>query len=1001
MGAITTTRRSFLALAGIAGAAATLTGVRGPQALAEATGREEGKNVQRIRTSCRGCGKYECGTFVTVEDGKAVRIEGDPTYPGTLGNCCAKSQASIQAAYHPDRLLFPMKRTNPKGEDPGWVRISWDEALSTIASKMNEIREQYGGSSIFTAMGTSRLYAMDAATIAMLFGSMNFVSPAQVCKGPRTGLHRMTDGGELHFCENVIQPKVFCQWGSGLEVSNYDDAGRVAVDNAMNASCYINVDSRMSNLAKEADYWLNPRPGTDIALALAWTKIIIDEELHDDLFVKRWTNASFLVAPDAPRTTWTRGATLAELGIGGTQYVDTILLTEDQVVEGGSPYRFMAWDNLNNCLTYLDSETGLWEGEEFSPQYVAGSEDYLHAAGMWDLYEWKEAQGHYASEDSLRPGMTAPFVPDLSTFNPEKDPALWGEFDVTLLDGTVVKAVPVWQYYYDNNVAEWTCEKAEEVTGVKADLIRESCLAYATRVDPESGYGNGAVVYAVTHEHTGNAIRVQHALQSIDVLLGNTDIPGGHRGPSRPASIRPDQSVEFLGPSFGTGGTAPDMEAIMKQMTAGFVINGSSDATAIYAACKTGNPYPLKGAITMAGGILNQSNITEAWEGMKALDFFAEINLWHDPISDLADILLPAKHWLEVECPRTSQGAGGYYGALIQCIDAPGECKWDIDFTIELYKAAGVPFWNPMMYPDAPDQWADGSFTREVTVSCTGMTWDEYKTQFIENGWFDNRKTNPNGFGCARRFETGWFRHWFDGKPGFLTPTTRNELWITNLEAQMHDETGLSWALPMYVEPKSSPYSTWHEEAAQNPENPNASKYADYTAENYPYTLSTGRRIPVYFHTEHRQLPWCREVWPVPRLEVNPKDAEELGLEQGDWAWIETPFGKIRQCVDVNASVAPSVMSAEHSWWFPELKKPGKGFDLCGCNCLVDSYSQCEAMGSPQLRGYLAKVYKATPENSPFNNPVPCDDDGTPIITSADDPRLKEWQPNYDLGKEA
>ena len=152
----------------------------------------------------------------------------------------------------------------------------------------------------------------------------------------------------------------------------------------------------------------------------------------------------------------------------------------------------------------------------------------------------------------------------------------------------------------------------------------------------------------------------------------------------------------------------------------------------------------------------------------------------------------------------------------------------------------------------------------------------------------------------------------------------------------------------------------------------------------------------MYFHSEHRQLPWCREVWPVPRLEVNPKDAEKLGLKQGDWAWIETPFGKIRQCVDISPNVAVGRMNAEHSWWFPELDQPGHGFDLCGCNCLVDSWAQCEGYGAPQLRGYLANVYKATPQNSPFNNPVPCGVDGKEIITSATDPRLKAWERTYE-----
>ena len=1025
-------RRAFLRSAAVLiGTAAAATA---PGALVEdAAAAAAGPSVRRIRTSCRGCGKYECGTFVTVEDGRVVKIEGDASYPGSLGNCCAKSQSSIQAAYHPDRLLYPMKRTNPKGEDPGWVRITWDEAYQMILEGFGKASQQYGGQTMFATMGTSRVYAMNVMNIAAPLGAQNLVGAAQICKGPRTALHRATDGGELYFNENTIAPKVCVQWGSGIEVSNYDDAGRVIIDNVHRATKYINIDSRMSNLAKEADYWLAPRPGTDAAIALAWQRIIVDRKLYDSLYCQRWTNCAFLVAPDAPRTEWTRTVEQYHMGMGGDQYVNTILLTEDQVVEGGSPMRFMAWDKLNERLTWLDSETGLWEGETFRPKYVPGSEDYIKESGMWDLYEWEEAKGHFMDESEVRPGMTPLWVNDLSEFDPPKELALEGTYEVTLLDGTIVAATPVLRYYYQNILDEWTCERAEEVTGVKASLIEEACVTYATRVDPDSGYGNGGINYAVTHEHTGNAIRVNHAIQAIDVLLGNTDIPGGHRGPSRPPVFNETQMGNFEGPSFcaqGGPSSSPDTAANGEGASDGagaavvdgsssaddadaphlrtFPLLGSADATAVYHAAATGDPFPMKAAASTASGVMVQSNILEAWEGVKNLDFYFNMNLWHDPISDLADVLLPAAHWLEVECPRTSQGAGGFYGALIKCKELPGECKWDIDIMVEIYKAAGIPYYGPGTDNPEYEPWQiEGYPQQNITIKYLNQTWDEYKENFEKNGWTDSRKTNRNGFGSARRYETGWFRPHFDGIPGFLTPSTRNELWLLDFEAQMDDESGLDWALPTFVWPKSNPVeNSWHEEQMDNPDrsattgNPNADKYADYTPQHYPYVLSTGRRIPVYFHSEHRQLPWCREVWPVPVLEVNPLDAEQLGLQTGDWAWVETPFGKIRQCVDVNASVAPGRMNAEHSWWFPEMKlRPGKGFDLCGCNCLVDSYAQCEAMGSPQLRGYLVNVYKATPDNSPFGNPVPCDDDGTPIITSADDERLKEWAPDYELGK--
>ena len=158
----------------------------------------------------------------------------------------------------------------------------------------------------------------------------------------------------------------------------------------------------------------------------------------------------------------------------------------------------------------------------------------------------------------------------------------------------------------------------------------------------------------------------------------------------------------------------------------------------------------------------------------------------------------------------------------------------------------------------------------------------------------------------------------------------------------------------------------------------------------------------MYFHSEHRQLPWCRELWPAPRLEMNPADAEKLGLKQGDWAWIETEWGKVRQCVDLYHGIAPGWANAEHAWWFPELPAPTHGFTLSNIECIWDPYGQDTHISSHHMRGVPVKIYKATPENCPDGKVIPCaPEDGTQIICDASDPRLKEWLPNYDIREEA
>ena len=114
MAKLSLTRRSFLKAAAVTGAASTLSFAVAPSAaLAEGVDESAGE-VKRIRSCCRACGKCECGVWVTVQDNKVIKVEGDESNAHSRGHCCAKSQASMLALYHPDRLRYTMKRTNPR-----------------------------------------------------------------------------------------------------------------------------------------------------------------------------------------------------------------------------------------------------------------------------------------------------------------------------------------------------------------------------------------------------------------------------------------------------------------------------------------------------------------------------------------------------------------------------------------------------------------------------------------------------------------------------------------------------------------------------------------------------------------------------------------------------------------------------------------------------------------------------------------------------------------------
>ena len=175
MAKLTLTRRSFLKAAAVAGAASTVGFAATPStALAEGEDESAGE-IKRIRSCCRACGKVECGVWVTVQDNKVIKVEGDESNAHSRGHCCAKSQSSMLALYHPDRLRYCMKRTNPKGEDdPGWVRITLAEAFDEAGAKLNEIVEKYGGEANFAMGGTSRVWAQPPyGTLKSIFPTPN------------------------------------------------------------------------------------------------------------------------------------------------------------------------------------------------------------------------------------------------------------------------------------------------------------------------------------------------------------------------------------------------------------------------------------------------------------------------------------------------------------------------------------------------------------------------------------------------------------------------------------------------------------------------------------------------------------------------------------------------------------------------------------------------------------------------------------------------------------
>ncbi|MDO5042339.1 MAG: molybdopterin-dependent oxidoreductase [Slackia sp.] len=1174
MAQLTMSRRGFVAAMAATGAAcaASSSTVAPLQAFAEDATNAVGE-IQHVRSCCRACGKVECGVWVTVLDGKAIKVEGDESAPQSRGHCCAKSQASMQAAYHPDRLRYPVKRTNPKGsDDPGWVRITLDEAFELTGKGLGEVVDKYGGQAVFVMCGTSRVWSLGPYQgMKQLFGTPNAHLAYQVCKGPRHWGGIMTDEMGSPWMEVEAEPKVYWQWGTAVEYSNYDTTNRTISDVRAHATAHIVTDPRVTPLSKEADIWLNLRPSTDGALALGLFNWVIENEGYDDTMVRRWSNAPFLFCDDKP---WLTVGHMIE-GNGGID-MRTKLITEADVKEGGSVKRFLVWDENNQRITYWDAEAGKWEGERHkiptTGSFISHPLTGLVAdAWLPDESTWAdpadEAYDPYWDEGNERGKVTNPLgLP--------KKPALFpGEIEITLRDGTVCACRTVWDGFHDLT-SQYTPEKVEEITGVAWEKCEEAIKIYTTRVDPR--HGNGGIHFQLSTDQNGHAVQNCRILQMLSCVTGNSDEPAGNRGscksqfdgnPGRSnmqaSDPYGDEALTWDGRDYSLedmahymqdfvqylideesplaeryGNKVPsDEEALIIAKRMGGAMNPSQkwpnpatvftrnagevdaerfplnrfwarwvDANCVWDACLQDpdwdkavqlvdrqhnepfemhikeTPYALHGGVCQSGDIMNMANTVRAWNGMTQLDFFADIDLWFCPTNGNADVIFPCQHWLEIDSTRVSQGAGGMFGCACKAIEPPGETIYDPDWNCGMYKAMGVP-WNTRdteatgsdqfnfkptsesnmkkwkeklgdayqfdtpsyLWPDHDRILKDNVDAWKTEQFPDGPTWAEAKQWFTDHGWMDCREWHPERWGTYRRHEMGWRRQQggfnlfplVDLHPGFMTASGLIEIWSLTCEAYICNggdqgrlfngenfiEPDDRWShtdieifqgdddrFPLYREATDSPvarpelYSAdtidqvedeyfqnqWYKEAIK--------AYPDNV-----FLQTTGSRQPVYFHSEHRQLPWCRELWPAPRIEINPRDAARIGVEQGDWVWIESPWGRIREVVDLyygikgtteegNLAQRLPVSNANHQWWFPEFDYATHGFELVGVNCLNNPYGQDPVGGCHTMRGYPVVIYKATAENSPNANPVPCNPiTGEECIYDASDPRLRQW----------
>jgi anaerobic selenocysteine-containing dehydrogenase len=805
------------------------------------------KNVEVIPTTTWSAGPGchgGCGVLAYVQDGKLVKIEGDPEHPWNQGRLCPRCLAITQYLDHPDRLRHPLKRAGKRGEGK-WKRISWDEAFDLVEERMKDIREVYGPESMVFLQGTGRDIGGWISMLAYAYGSPNWVFGLSglACYTPRLMVMWITQGDNCvadasqwsprRYGDPEYQiPKCITVWGQNLPASCPDGFfGHWIVDLMKRGSELIVIDPRCTWLASRAKMWLQIRPGTDAALALGFLNVIINEGHYDKAFVAEWTNAPFLTLLDG----------------NGKR-----LLRESDLDSNGAHDNFAVWDG---------------------------------SAG--EVRIWDPAKAEYKPLDVK--------------------PELEGTYQIRLANGEVAECKTVWTLLKES-VSGYSPEKVAEITWLQPEQIVAAARFYSLSKP-------AALHWGLPIDTIPSTTPTAQAIAHLWCLTGNLDVPGGNVIARYPLDV-----VTY---PFHSGGGILSLPPEAHEKRIGTWKYGPvrdfrawAHPDTVLEQIFTEEPYPVKGMwIQTANPIACTGLEPRKWHNaLKKLDFVAVVDLFLTPTAMLADVVLPAATFLE----KDSLKAWWVPLQAIKKVITTEECKSDIEINFELSKR---------FRPDIP--WKNIEEMFDQILEPSGMTYKE----LCEKGWVLPPKGHPTA--PYRRYERGLLRK--DGKAGFLTPSGKIELYASWLE-----RWGLE-PLPYFEEPPFSPIST--------PD----------LYEEYPLILCTGRRSSAFFHSEHRQIPWLREIEPDPVIEIHPETAHDLGIGEGDMVWVENWLGKCKRKAKVTPVIHPKVVMVTHGWWLPE--KPGPEPSLFGVwevnvNQLIPmSHTGKSGYGCP-LKSILCRVRK-------------------------------------------
>ncbi len=477
-----------------------------------------------------------------------------------------------------------------------------------------------------------------------------------------------------------------------------------------------------------------------------------------------------------------------------------------------------------------------------------------------------------------------------------------------------------------DHIEQYTPEWAAPLTWLTPEQIRESAYMYATNKPGNIQWG---VAIDQLGKSSGAAMQARALLRAV---TGNLDCPGSDllTGPSQDSitdeemeandMLPEEQKAKQIGADRYKLVTWPGYSKIAelakkhwgKAPTAEWMCEAHPPS--VWNAILTGEPYQIRALLVSATNPVNsygQSKTT--LEALRKVEFMVTCEYWMTPTAALSDYVLPIAGALERPTITNSYGCADFLLASQRAIQPMYERRNDYNFWRDLGLCLGqAEHWpwetveDVYHYRLEPLGYGTESYDEFV---------DLYRFHFPEREYFKYKRI------------------------GFGTPSGKVELYSTTLK-----ELGYP-PLPEYIGPA--------ENEEDDPE----------LAKEFPLVLTTGNGFMPFHHSEHFQIKELRFLRHEPRVELNPATAAELGIAEGDWVWIETRRGRVKQKAALTQGVAPKVVVTERGWWYPErsMTEP----ELGGCleantNVLTSTADEhCDPMsGTWANRGLLCRVYK-------------------------------------------